>query len=113
MGRFYANENFPLPVAEELRALGHDVLTVRETGKAGASWPDGEVLNFAVAERRAVLTFNRRHFVRLHAERPGHAGIVACSVDPNFTALAQRIHSMVLSHPDLAGRLLRVNRPVG
>lgn len=30
--RFYANENFPLPVVEELRRLGHDVLTIQETG---------------------------------------------------------------------------------
>ena len=35
MARLYANENFPLPTVEELRRLGHDVLTVRETGQAG------------------------------------------------------------------------------
>lgn len=34
MARLYANENFPLPVVTELRRLGHDVLTVRESGKA-------------------------------------------------------------------------------
>jgi len=32
VARFYANENFPLPVVEELRRLGHDVLTIQETG---------------------------------------------------------------------------------
>lgn len=26
MARLYADENFPLPVVEELRRLGHDVL---------------------------------------------------------------------------------------
>ncbi|NVM30155.1 MAG: DUF5615 family PIN-like protein [Candidatus Helarchaeota archaeon] len=35
MARLYANENFPLPVVEELRKLGHNVLTIQETGKAG------------------------------------------------------------------------------
>jgi len=30
MAKFYANENFPLPVVEELRRLGHDVLTTYE-----------------------------------------------------------------------------------
>ncbi|HEY4759482.1 MAG TPA: DUF5615 family PIN-like protein [Thermoguttaceae bacterium] len=32
MARFYANENFPLPVVEELRRLEHDVLTTQESG---------------------------------------------------------------------------------
>ena len=32
MARLYANENFPLPVVEELRHLGHDVLTMQEAG---------------------------------------------------------------------------------
>ena len=77
MARFYANENFPLPVVVELRRLGHDVLTVQETGKADRAWPDEEVLSFAATDRRALLTFNRRHFVRLHAIQPSHAGIVA------------------------------------
>ena len=37
MARFYSNENFPLPVVEEgLRRLGHDVLTIQETGEG---WP--------------------------------------------------------------------------
>lgn len=32
MARLYSNENFPLPVVEKLRTLGHDVLTIQETG---------------------------------------------------------------------------------
>ena len=34
MDRLYANENFPLPVVERVRVLGHDVLTIQEIGKA-------------------------------------------------------------------------------
>ena len=66
MARMYANENFTLPVVEELRRLGHDVLTIQETGKAGQSIPDEEVQAFASADRRAVLTLNRKHFIHLH-----------------------------------------------
>jgi hypothetical protein len=33
MARFYADEQFPFPVVELLRTLGHDVLTVQEAGK--------------------------------------------------------------------------------
>lgn len=32
MARIYSNENFPLPVVKQLRQLGHDVLTIQETG---------------------------------------------------------------------------------
>jgi hypothetical protein len=48
----YANENFPLPVVDELRRLGHDVLTIQETGKAGQRTTDEEVLEFAIADAR-------------------------------------------------------------
>lgn len=66
MARLYANENFPLPVVEELRRLGHNVLTIHETGKATASVSDENVLAFANDEDRAILTLNRKHFIRLH-----------------------------------------------
>ena len=58
MARLYANENFPLPVVQKLRNFGHDVLTVREAGNADQAIPDTEVLAFAVAESRVVLTIN-------------------------------------------------------
>jgi hypothetical protein len=110
VARLYANENFPFPVVEELRRLGHDVLTVQETGKAGQRWRDDEVLAFAAAEQRCVLTINRRHFVRLHNMQPAHAGIIACTMDADFIGQAARIDSQIQSHPFLAGQLLRVNR---
>jgi hypothetical protein len=113
MARFYANESFPLPVVVELRRLGHDVVTVQETGKADRAWPDEEVLAFAAANHRTLLTYNRRHFVRLHAIQPSHAGIITCTVDADMVRLAERIHSAILPCDDLAGRLLRVNRPAG
>jgi len=47
MARLYANENFPLPAVEELRRLGHDVLTSYESGRAGQAVPDEDVLAFA------------------------------------------------------------------
>jgi hypothetical protein len=55
MTRLYSNENFPLPAVEKLRALGHDVLTIQETGNADQALPDAEVLKFATKETRAVL----------------------------------------------------------
>jgi hypothetical protein len=111
MARLYANENFALPIVEFLRGLGHDVLTVVETGKAEQSWPDPQVLAFACGDRRAVLTFNRKHFKRLHSEQPSYCGIIVCTFDHDFEALARRIHAAIAAEADLGGKLLRINRP--
>ena len=110
MARLYSNENFPLPVVQRLRELGHDVLTIQETGRADQALPDAEVLEFATREERAVLTLNRLHFMRLHRERPNHAGVIACTFDSNFTAQAERIHAAISRESSLMGKLIRVNR---
>jgi hypothetical protein len=111
MARLYSNENFPLPVVESLRALGHDVLTVQEAGRSDLAVPDAEVLAFATSETRAVLTLNRLHFIRLHRQQPAHAGIIVCTFDPDFRRQAERIHQAIGDAPSLAGQLVRVNRP--
>ena len=109
MAKFYSNENFPLPTVEVLRELGHDVLTTLESGKAGQAVPDEVVLAFAVEQGRILLTLNRKHFIRLHLEKPDHAGIIVCTVDPDFNALAKRIHNAL--ELEMTGKLIRVNRP--
>ncbi len=111
MARLYADENCPLPVVDALRQLGHDVLTTREADKSGQSVPDKEVLAFACAEKRILLTFDRKHFIRLHSTRSDHAGIIVCTFDPDFDGQANRIHEELLSRGDLSGGLIRVNRP--
>lgn len=111
MARFYSNENFPFPVVAELRKLGHDVLTIQETGRAELAMPDEDVLHFAVERDRAVLTLNRKHFIRLHREHPDHAGIIVCSFDPDFIGQAQRIHTAVERESPLNGCLIRIDRP--
>ncbi len=112
MAALYADENFPLPVVEELRNLGHDVLTLQETGQGGQAIPDETVLIFARTEGRAVLTLNRRHFITLHnTRRSGHAGIIVCSYDPDFVGQAHRIHRALDAQDDLSGQLVRINRP--
>ncbi len=79
MADCYANENFPLPVVEALRELGHNLLTTYESGKAGQAVSDEDILAFAIAESRIVLTLNRRHFIRLHQAMPDHRGIIVCT----------------------------------
>ena len=77
MVALYVDEDFSYPVVQRLRQLGHDMLTAHETGHAGQGSEDAAVLAFATAAGRAVLTFNRCHFIRLHTEVSLHAGIIA------------------------------------
>ncbi len=111
MARFYANENYPLPAIRILRELGHDVLTTADAGKAGQAVADAEVLRFATDQSRILLTLNRKHFIRLHASSPDHAGIVVCTFDPDFAGQARRIDEALRSYGETRGRLIRVNRP--
>jgi hypothetical protein len=111
MARLYADENFAYPVVTELRRLGHDVLTAQEAGQGNQAIPDDAVLAFAVTQRRAVLTFNRRHFVRLHMSGQAHTGIVVCTRDPDTVGLAARVHGAVSNSPTLDVQLIRVTRP--
>ena len=111
MARLYSNENFPLPVVEELRELGHDVLTIQETGTANQAMSDEDVLDFANKEKRILLTLNRRHFIRLHNKRHAHAGIFACTFDPNFSAFAKRIDAVFQEENNFTQKLVRINRP--
>ncbi len=110
MSRLYSNENFPQPVVESLRALGHDVLTTKDAHRHNQAIPDDEVLAHAAAEGRAILTLNRLDFIRLHRQVPDHQGIVVCTFNSNFEALAQKIHMALGQAGELTGQLVRVNR---
>jgi hypothetical protein len=104
----YADEDFPMPAMAELRRLGHDVLTAQEDGRTAT--PDPDVLARAHSLGRAVLTYNRRHYERLHRKGTAHSGILSSTQDTDPPALAARIHAALAGLS--SGRwCLRVNRP--
>jgi hypothetical protein len=111
MARLYADEDFPSPVVERLRQLGHDVLTTLEAGKANQQIEDTAQLAFATSVGRAILTRNRRHFVRLHRSSAQHSGIISVTDDPDLDGQAKRIDVALAGHATLAGQHVRVNRP--
>lgn len=111
MARLYSDEQFPREVSQRLRTMGHDVLTVQEADNANLGIPDEQVLAFAVASDRTVLTLNRYDFIRLHRSQPNHAGIIVCTNDPDRNRLANRIHEALCAENSLAGKLIRVVRP--
>ena len=103
----YGDEDFPVPTVECLRQTGHDIVTVHEDGRRGSNDPD--VLTRAHELGRIVLTYNRRHYERLHRDGAAHSGIVSATHDPDHAALAARIDAALVGLT--AGRwCLRVNR---
>jgi hypothetical protein len=110
MANLYSDENFPFTCVLELRKLGHDILTALDAGQANQKIPDSQVLTFAHSLGRAVLTLNRRHFIQLHKLTKAHSGIVVCTSDTDFLALARRIQKALLAEGDLANKLVRVNK---
>src|SRR5262245_26295685 len=110
MARLYTDENFPIPVAEELSRMGHDVLTIQGSGMAGQALEDAKILAFAHSQGRAVVTLNRRHFGRLHMANPDHSGIIVCTYDPEFAMQASRIDAELKRYSTLARQLIRINR---
>jgi predicted nuclease of predicted toxin-antitoxin system len=113
LAALYADENMPRQVIEALRRLDHDVLTCHEAGNAGRRIPDEHVLRFAIEHGRAVLTMDRRDFLRLHRRVPDHAGIVACTRDDDCERQASRIHDAIVEAGDLRGKFILVTRPSG
>jgi hypothetical protein len=110
MARLYTDENFDYPAVQELRQLGHDVLTAHEAGQSGQRIADAAVLAFATAQSRALLTFNRRHFIRLHRHSASHSGIIVCTRDDDSAALSRRIHLALANFVSLDGKLVRITR---
>jgi hypothetical protein len=108
MALLYADENFDYPVVELLRRLGHDVLTAQEDGRRAT--PDPDILDRAHSLGRSVLTYNRRHFERLHKQGADHSGIVSIKHDSDHPALAARIDAALAGQ--LPGRWrIRINKP--
>jgi hypothetical protein len=111
MARLPSDETFDRHVVEELRKLGHDVLTAYEAGRANQKIPDRDVLDYAIRLGRAVITFNRRDFKRLHRNVQPHRGIVICTDDPDVLALATRIDLALAGCPSLDNQLISIVRP--
>ncbi|MEK7256458.1 MAG: DUF5615 family PIN-like protein [Bacteroidota bacterium] len=111
MLKLYANENFPLETVHILRGLGFDILTTHEAGKSNLKIGDDEVLAFAIAEKRAIITVNRKDFMRLHRANPVHSGIVVCTKNDDFANFAHCIHKVLLQYgDDISNQLIRVYR---
>ena len=108
--RFYADENLPYDLVQELKRMGYDVLRAYEAGNANQQIPDDQVLATATSLERTVLTCNRRDFLSLHRSGVNHGGIILCKEPENFWAVGQFLQEYFMTQSSLVNRLLRVLR---
>ncbi len=106
----FADENFPLPVVRALREFGIAVVTIQEIGMGDRAITDEDVLKLAADRNLAVVTLNRKDFIKLHQANPDHSGIIVCTFDRDFAGQARRIHEAVSQFPTLARQLVRITR---
>jgi predicted nuclease of predicted toxin-antitoxin system len=96
--RLYTNEHITPLLAHTLRGRGFDAVSVFDVGMEERS--DPEQLAYAVAEGRAVLSFNARDFAPLHdqylAEGWEHSGIILSTQVP-FAELLRRTINLLNS----------------
>lgn len=82
--KLYLNEHLSPRLAEQLRQHGFDVKSTLEADLVEAD--DDEQLSFAVAEQRALVTFNHKDFVLRHEQYESdgkqHWGIVLSTEEP-------------------------------
>lgn len=79
--RLLADENFPKPIVDGLRAGGHDVLWARTDC---AAWKDSALLDLAESEARIVLTLDK-DFCQIAVQRRTplkQSGVVLFRVHP-------------------------------
>lgn len=76
--KLYLDEDVDISLAHALKQKGIDVLTTAESGNKRLS--DSEQLEFAVNNRRAIFTHNKRDFLLLHKnyllEGKEHYGVI-------------------------------------
>jgi hypothetical protein len=111
MTEFYSNENFPQDLVNALKCLDHEVLTSYEAGQANQGISDEDVLKFAHARRKVIITLNREDFINLHRKVREHSGIMICKEDRDYQGQALKIHEFILTdNQSLKGRLIRIKK---
>ncbi len=95
-----------------LSAAGHDVETVAAAMGSGAR--DEDIVSYAIAQRRAIVTKDVADFTELLSDREDHAGLLLIregAYEPRMTAanLARAIDNLSTTYSSLDGYVLSLN----
>jgi predicted nuclease of predicted toxin-antitoxin system len=111
MLRLYSNENFPFAMVKALRHYKYDILTSYDAGQANQGIPDEDVLAYATAEERVIITLNRDDFISLHRQGIDHSGIIICKDDRDYQGQIDFLHNYLVKQTEsLVNRLIRVQK---
>jgi len=109
--RIFCDQNIMVETVTFLRQQGHDVISARDVGLAVA--PDEEVMAFAIAKDRVLLTYNA-DFSDIRLFPVGtHAGIIRLRV---VQQTAEALHPVLLrvlgalADRDLSGKLITITK---
>jgi len=106
--KLYLDEDIQAELAPALRLRHYDVISTRDAGRQEAT--DRDQLEFAVSERRAILTYNVKDYVPLYIDylqrSQTHYGIIV-SPQLSFSAAFHRIMNLLsnLTAEDMMNRL--------
>ena len=103
--RLLADENFPKPIVQMLRAVGHDVLWARTDCRG---WKDTAILEFAEGDARIVLTLDKDFWqIALQRRTPlEQSGVVLFRVHPATPEhLSPRVRTFVESNRPWVGHV--------
>ncbi len=84
--KLFANENLFEPIIDYLRRLGHDILSIRDSGLSGIS--DEEVYQRACEDKRVIITMDK-DFSRMFRFPPEKCGV---------SSLSRFINALLMKH---------------
>ena len=104
--RLLLDENLSPQQAAILREQGHDAIAVVDAGLSGQ--PDEKIREFAIAEKRVLLTLDSDFANMLRFPTVGTPGVIRLKIHPpTEQAIREQIHKALslLSNTPLAGCL--------
>jgi predicted nuclease of predicted toxin-antitoxin system len=97
--RFFVDESFPKSVGTSLASAGHEVIDVRELGRAGVD--DHTVFLLAQEHKATLLTTDRDFYHTVPHLYSHHCGIIVVSLrQPNRQNIQERLIWFLEQFPD-------------
>lgn len=95
--KFLADQDVYQPTVNFLRAIGHDVVCVREIGMARAS--DEEILKQAHREQRILLTRDKDFGALVFLRMQEHSGVILLRTNPTTVdSVHQELARLLQTH---------------